>query len=366
MQAAVKTEIVVDLDYEACGHRYLPKLWVADTSAGDCSDSKRARDRGIFARLASLISRERNSCLADAGDIPAPHAKWTSIAPDRYKVDGKGEGEIWQARLTLTADSMPQIVSSQELLLPADYEYWLDQLETKSSVQRSMLGRSLEGSPIELVKIVELGASPRDQLFVVGRQHPPEVTGGFALFAFTERLLEDDPLARTFRAKVETSIVPLLNPDGVVRGHWRHSQGERDLNRDWGPFTQPETRLVRDKLQMLEVDPTRELRFFMDFHSTGRDVLYTLDKSLETNPPALIEAWVEDYRSRLPGYEVEEEPGHNPERPVSKAWVYERFGVPAMTYEIGDETDRDLINKLGRAAAEATMVTMLGYDAQSD
>ena len=182
------------------------------------------------------------------------------------------------------------------------------------------------------------------------------------MFAYVERLQEDDELAVRFRDRFTTSVVPLLNPDGVLRGHWRHSKGERDLNRDWGPFTQPETRLMRDLMESMEADPTRELRFFIDFHSTSRDILYTLDKSLATRPEGFTDAWVADYQGRLPGYAVVEQPGHNPELPVSKGWPFERFGIPSMTYELGDETDRTLIRRLGRAAAEATMTTMLAYE----
>jgi predicted deacylase len=359
VQAAEPAEVVVDLDYKRCGHRYLPKIWVADATSVQCEfdDVELEQDT----RIARLVSRQRTSCIAGSSDTPPAGAAWQKVAAQSFVVTGTGEGEIAQARLAIKAMPVPQIISSQELFLPTDYDAWLSSLEANSDVTRRTLGRSLEGRAIEMISFGGGGNSPREQLVVIGRQHPPEVTGAFALTAFTERLLEDDPLAQGFRARFETTIVPMLNPDGVARGQWRHSRGERDLNRDWGPFTQPETRLMRDKLEAIEIDPTRELRFFIDFHSTGYDVLYTLDKELVTNPAGFTDAWVTDYQARLPGYEVAEQPGHNPDSPVSKAWVYERFGVPTMTYEVGDETDRDLIRKIGRAAAEATMETMLNH-----
>lgn len=184
------------------------------------------------------------------------------------------------------------------------------------------------------------------------------------MIAFVDRLLEDDPLARAYRARFTTQVVPLLNPDGVVNGHWRHGTGGVDLNRDWGPFTQPETQLMRDMLLGIEADPDRELVLFLDFHSTRYDTIYTLLPGLPTNPPGFLPAWLADYAARLPDYTVREEPGHNAALPVSKAWVYDRFGVPTATYEIGDETDRELIRRLGRAAAEAMMASLLaGADA---
>ena len=41
-------------------------------------------------------------------------------------------------------------------------------------------------------------------------------------------------------------VFPLMNPDGVDLGHWRHNAGGIDLNRDWALYRQPETRLVAD------------------------------------------------------------------------------------------------------------------------
>lgn len=366
VQAAVESKILVDLDYENCGHRYRPKLWLADANDEACEGSDDEERRGLFARLGKLITRQRSGCSAEQNDVPLPGAIWTPLDAQTYSVENTGEGEIPQARLALTAGPVPKIVSSQELLLPDDYRVWFDKIEQSGKVQRRELGRSLEGHQIELLEIPATDEFARGQLVVVGRQHPPEVTGAFALFAFVERLLEDDELAKRYRARFTTSLVPLMNPDGVLRGHWRHSRGERDLNRDWGPFTQPETRLVRDMMEAMEADPTRDIRFFMDFHSTGRDVLYTLDKELVTNPPGFMDAWVADYQSRLPGYDVAEQPGHNPQSTVSKAWTFERFGIPSVTYEIGDETDRELIRRLGRAAAETTMTELLANDTPAD
>jgi len=44
----------------------------------------------------------------------------------------------------------------------------------------------------------------------------------------------DSELAREFRRRFSIIMVPLLNPDGVVLGHWRHNVNGVDLNRDGG------------------------------------------------------------------------------------------------------------------------------------
>ena len=323
LNSPVEQNVLVELDYEQCGHRYHPKVMRAEDGRPGGAD-------------------------------------WASIPADEVKLTKNGE--ILQARFNVPVGPASTIVAGQELLLADDNRTWLDQLERKSTLERSLLGRSLEGAPIEKIVFGNGADAQSEELVVLGRQHPPEVTGALALMAFTERLLEDDPLAIRFRSRFTTTVIPMLNPDGVARGHWRHSSGQRDLNRDWGPFTQPETRLVRDLLREIGTDPQRTLRFFVDFHSTREDVLYTLDKSFRTDPPDFMAGWLSDYARRLPGYTVNEEPAHNADSPVAKNWVYEAFGVPTITYEIGDETDRAYIRTLGRAAAEATMSQLLGTD----
>ena len=89
---------------------------------------------------------------------------------------------------------------------------------------------------------------------VFGRQHPPEVTGWLAMKAFVETLNGDSKLAKKFRKKYTTYVVPLMNPDGADLGHWRHNAGGVDLNRDWSQFHHPETQAVRDFLRKKTVE----------------------------------------------------------------------------------------------------------------
>ena len=302
----------VRLNYAACGHRYRPKF---------------SYD-GVV---------------------------WNLVDPAKVQVSTSGS--IDNARFEIETDGRPIFVSAQEIMVPSTYRTWLDRLETLGVRDRQVLGKSAEGRDIELVRIGNPEA--REVVSLVGRQHPPEVTGALAMIPFVEELLAEDDLARRFRARFQVVAVPLLNPDGVVRGHWRHNTGGVDLNRDWGPFTQPESRLMRDLLEGLDADPATRLRLFIDFHSTRYDTIYTLTDEQVTDPPGYTDSWLADYAASLPGYDVRIDPGHNPELPVSKAWVFSRFGIPTATYEIGDETDRELIRKLGRQAARSMMRTLL-------
>ena len=140
-------------------------------------------------------------------------------------------------------------------------------------------------------------------------------------------------------------ILPLLNPDGVVHGHWRHNLGSTDLNRDWGPFAQPETAAVRDKLE--SKGATDRLRLMLDFHSTNRDVLYVQEEQDVTNPPNFAERWLRNADERMSrtdklegsvGYEFAPRP--TSDQGTSKNYFYSTYGIPSITFETGDNSDR--------------------------
>jgi len=139
----------------------------------------------------------------------------------------------------------------------------------------------------------------------------------------------------------------------------RHNTGGVDLNRDWGPFTQPETVLIQNVLTSIDSDPSRDLRVLIDFHSTNKDVFYTIPDELPTDPELFTKKWLQLFQTRMPDYEVNRDARHVVGRPISKAHVYDTYGVPGITLEIGDKTDRELIKRIGRESAIAMMQTML-------
>lgn len=312
---ARRTRITIELNYETCGHRYWPK-----TSTDGVN--------------------------------------WTYMPRNRVEIEGE-RGER-SARLSLRINAgEPIFVAAQEILPPSTYDAWLDGLEGRDYAVRTLLGKSAEQRDIELLTIAEPNADQRETVVLIGRQHPPEVTGALAMFAFVETIMSDSELANAYRARFETLVVPMLNPDGVVRGYWRHNTGGVDLNRDWGRWTQPETTLMRDLLSDIEQDPDRDLRVMIDFHSTNRDVFYTIPDELPTDPPLFTRNWLALYQERMSDYEVNRDARHTAGRPISKAYAFDAFGAPGITFEIGDETDRALIQRIGRESAIAMMETML-------
>jgi len=144
----------------------------------------------------------------------------------------------------------------------------------------------------------------------------------------------------------------------VDEGHWRHNAHGVDLNRDWEAFNQPETQVVRKTFTDILDQPGHELWFWVDFHSTRNDVFYTLDRTLETDPPGITDRWLDHIATHLPHYEVDDSPS-GLGTPTARNWFYRAFGGPALIYEVGDQTDRALIKEVATTAAQGTMEVLM-------
>ena len=248
-------------------------------------------------------------------------------------------------------------VSAQEILTAGYYEDWLEQLAVHDDFSVSVIGKSVNGRPIHLVKT----ANKPEVVILLGRQHPAEVPGAIAMREFVDTVAGDSELARAFRERFTVMIVPLLNPDGVAKGHWRHNARRTDLNRDWGPFTQPETQSVANLLTGLEELNMRP-RLMLDFHATKFTesmLFYTQRDQDATEPHDFANIWLQRVRERIPHYDFIHDPRPTSEQPNTKGYFYTRYGIPAFTYEIGDEADREALVEVNPVFAEEMMRTML-------
>lgn len=285
---------------------------------------------------------------------------WERLPPRSVTVAEDGRS----ATLRLDVGAAPIWVAAQEVWDGERHDDWLRSMSGRGGATITTLGWSAQRRPIRALQ----SAAPQADagtIVLVGRQHPPEVPGAFAFERFVETLLDDSELSRRFRSAYAIVAVPNLNPDGVALGNWRENAGGMDINRDWGPFTQPETRLMRDLLAALAADATRRPRIFLDFHATREDVFYTQRDEDPVEPPLFERHWLGCLQQRMPGYEVNRKPGHNPDFSTAKTWVYKAYGIPSVTFELGDETPRELIGTLAGQAAVAMMEVLLAEDPQS-
>ncbi len=282
--------------------------------------------------------------------------------PPKVSLDGK----TWQAqahtiqgrRLTmqLTASTEPKLIAAQEIINNQYYIDWAAQFSNQPHVSHSVLGYSTQGRPI--YKIESRNPQAKAWLVILGRQHPPEITGALGLFSFVETLFANNALSAKYLAQYNVLVIPNLNPDGVYAGNWRHNAHGLDLNRDWGNFSQVETKQVNDYLQQL-VQQGQKIKFAIDFHSTQHDVFYTMPTDYGVENPYFVQRWLTALDRQMPNFKVVIKPGNKPNNGVSKQYFADVFGVHAITYEMGDNTDRTQIKQIAFESASLLMRNML-------
>ena len=286
---------------------------------------------------------------------------WRSVDPERVHRRHGGR----KVAFRLNMEEAPFIVAAQELLTTRAQAAWTEAIAERVGLRRETIGRSVEGRPLTALKSVPSAkASPREYVLFLGRQHPPEVTGALAMLTFLETVFSDRPLAVAFRERFHIVAVPMINPDGVAHGHWRHNANGVDLNRDWGRFTQPETRSVGRILDEIESGPDNRLRLMLDFHSTRRNVFYVQAPYERTRPPGFTQRWLSAAKARLGGYAFRQSPHISRAVGTAKGHVHSRFGAPSITYELGYYTERPAVHASSVIFAEEMMKTLLRYDAQ--
>lgn len=290
----------------------------------------------------------------------------------RYEPKISRDGETWQSatelissasnsgqdvEMRIPVDAEPLWIAGQELLSTDEISQWSNQLTRLPYVDKKRIGRSVQGRNVEQLTITQ-SADP-DYVYLIARQHPPEVTGAIGMVHFVDALASDSDIAQKFRKRFAALVVPTVNPDGVHHGHWRCNANGVDLNRDWSHFTQPETQAVRKQLLQCRRSGEDRLCLFVDFHSTYDDVFYIPAPNDRVFPAGFTRQWFAAIQNRFPRYDVAVDDNHNAHRSTSKAWVDRTLGVTAVTYEFGDETDRDTIQRVATGAAEEMMRLLL-------
>lgn len=277
--------------------------------------------------------------------LASPDAAANRLDPARQRVTNDGAAASFQlpaARVQLVMAQPPE--TSDGVLAPFEARVRAGQL------QRRDAGHSRTRRPLAVYH--HQPAAARGTVVLITRQHPPETTGPQAFGHFIDVVLGDSAAAKAFRARFALMIVPLANPDGFVLGHWRHNLGGVDLNRDWGPFTQPETRALGQAIETAAgIAPIVAV---IDFHSTGRDVIYAPPKP---SGPDLGEAMLQAIAADLDGASIRIDRAHNPGNGVLKSWARDRFGVGALTWEVGDNSPEIRTRRLAEAAAHALMAS---------
>jgi hypothetical protein len=261
--------------------------------------------------------------------------------------------------LRLRVGRKPLWISAQELNTSKHVFGWMDVRAKKHGIRIEEIGKSAEGRPIKMMAFGNLQS--KNNVLIISRQHPPEVTGYFAMQAFVDSMLSSSRIAKEFRRDWAVFVLPLLNPDGVDNGHWRHNAGGIDLNRDWTVFNQPEGKVVSDFINRRKNETGGKFYLGIDFHSTWDDIYYPMDPKFESNMTGLMADWLDSLKAGLPGYTPNIRANARLEPAiVSRNYFLASHGMEAIVYEIGDNTTRDFIKKKSKVGADQMMRLLIG------
>ncbi len=313
LRAPRDTSILLQLDYGETHHRYWPKI-------------------------------------SYNGDF------WQALDSARFSW---GEDSTF-ANLQLDLDTSWLWVAGQAVENSTKVAEWCGRMNIHPAVRWETFGESRLKRPLYVMHISE-GSELKHKpiLLIFSRQHPPEVSGFRCMKYFIERILEDDPLAHAFRQKFHIIVFPLINPDGVDLGHWRHNAGGIDLNRDWAVYRQPETRQVANYCAQQARKWKAPVLSGVDFHSTQEDIYYNRDESAPPSAlPGFNHAWIEAIHERFP-QDIGQEDNSPLDKPISAGWFLLQFGAEGLTFELGDEDPPEYLKQKGRIAAEEYMRLLL-------
>ena len=285
---------------------------------------------------------------------------WQNIDSANYAVSKKSLDDIDQKpkNATITINIGPDTlwVSAQELVSSTHVDLWESALDDSSFVTTKEIGKSFEGRSINALRISE--TDDKNMIVIFSRQHPPEVTGYLAMQEFVNTICRNTELAKKFRSQYTTYVIPLINPDGVDNGNWRHNQGGVDLNRDWKDFNQTETSAIRDFLSHTIKASGGKYLFAIDFHSTWQDIFYT-NSNEESNMPGLVPLWLDAIGKEFPDYEPNIRHNIDTIGLSSSTYMFYHYGAESLTYEVGDNTPKEFVKKKGEVAALKLMKLML-------
>ena len=297
---------------------------------------------------------------------------YSNGAKHRYAPKTSSDGENWslldstllqrgvdstsaQIKLKVSTDTL--WVAAQEIQDHRRVGAWVKQMARNSNATSTIAGKSAMGRDLYHLNISKGDYKNKPTVIIISRQHPPEVTGFLCMKAFVETIIEEGA-TNGFLEQYRVMVYPLMNPDGVDLGHYRHNTGGVDLNRDWSQYYQPEIKQVTSHMVRETVINKNEVLLGLDFHSTYRDVYYTPHESVERKIPEFTKAWLEKIRLAVGLDDINESPGKI-SRPTSSGWYNQQFGATGITYEIGDDTPRAFIKVKGVASAKAMMELLL-------
>ena len=142
----------------------------------------------------------------------------------------------------------------------------------KDYLRMNIIGETLDGVKIHMLIITNFNDSletigNKKAIILTGRVHPGESNSSYVIQGLIEFLLSNKHKAEYLRKHFIFKIIPMLNPDGVIRGNFRMNSAGKDLNRMWTEKNLESSPSVFFCHKMIQKTlECRNIFFFCDFH----------------------------------------------------------------------------------------------------
>jgi len=274
-----------------------------------------------------------------------------------------------------------------------NYEQVVDELKKKEKehpdiISVSSIGETLEGRPIEMVRITggpekKKGRQKKPEVLILGQTHAREYISAEVALGLVNTLADkygkDDEITKLVDER-DFYVVPVVNPDGSMRvaqematrgdSRWRKNARDSnrdgrldagegvDLNRNFGyplyrrimkknagastnplaedyrgtkPFSEPETAAIRDLVKK------HDFSVSISYHSYSGLILYPLgDTKRPTKDAPVLRKLAENMRDVQPHekYKVQQSYELYPTVGGSDEWLYRKGNMMPFTFEV--------------------------------
>ena len=213
-----------------------------------------------------------SSSLLENYLISQDGVNWTTVPAEIFE---KGH------KITVHLNSSSLYVAGVEPYRISDLENLLDEIRSHPSVGIEPVGKTVEGRPLEIIRIGNPAAPFR--VFIRARAHPWEAGGNWVVQGMIKNLLDE----KKYLDRYCVYIMPMANKDGVARGLTRFNCQGIDLNRGMNlpadPVLAPENHALETWLKQM-IDKGMKPNVSLDLHNDRNGKLSFGHPSSLNNP----------------------------------------------------------------------------------
>ena len=140
--------------------------------------------------------------------------------------------------------------------------------KNKNKIKFATFGKTICGNEFDIIYITNFLNKEQEMLnkksiIFTSRVHPGETCGSYVIESIINNLLNNSQSSKNLLNKYIFKIIPMLNPDGVIHGHYRNNILGKDLNR---MYQDPRENITPTCFYLRKLIESNIPFFFCDFH----------------------------------------------------------------------------------------------------